>query len=35
MNSEKPVEEDTRKLASLVIFMSVFVALLYGLGPLL
>ena len=35
MNSKEPIEEDTRKLTYVVIFMSMIVVLLYGLGPLL
>lgn len=35
MNSKEPIEEDTKKLTYVVIFMSMIVVLLYGLGPLL
>ena len=35
MDNKKPVEEDTRKLTFLVVFMSLFVLVLFGLGPLI
>lgn len=35
MHSKKQIEEDTRKLTLVVIFMSMFVFVLYGLVPLL
>jgi len=34
MDKKKPLEEETRKLAYVVIYMSVFVLVLFGLGPL-
>lgn len=34
MDSKKPADEDTRKLAFVVVVMSIFVLVLYGLGPL-
>ena len=35
MDNKRPVEEDTRKLTFVVIYMSVFVLVLFGLGPLI
>jgi len=34
MDHKKQQEEETRKLALVVVFMSVFVIVLFGLGPL-
>ena len=34
MDKQKPLEDETRKLTLFVIFMSVFVLVLFGLGPL-
>ncbi len=33
MDTKKPVAEETRKLTFVVIFMSIFVLVLFGLGP--
>ncbi len=33
MDKKKPSEEETRKLTFVVIYMSVFVLVLFGLGP--
>lgn len=35
MDNKKQQEDETRKLTFVVIFMSIFVALLFGLGPLI
>jgi preprotein translocase subunit SecE len=35
MDNKKQHEEETRKLTFVVIFMSIFVAVLFGLGPLI
>lgn len=35
MDKEKPMEEETRRLTFAVIYMSVFVLVLFGLGPLI
>jgi hypothetical protein len=34
MDKQKPLEDETKKLIFFVIFMSVFVLVLFGLGPL-
>jgi len=34
MQNKKQVEDDTRKLIFAVVYMSVFVLVLFGLGPL-
>ena len=34
MDKKKPLEEETRRLTFAVIYMSVFVLVLFGLGPL-
>ncbi len=34
MDEKKPMEDETRKLRFLVVFMSVFVIVLFGLAPL-
>jgi preprotein translocase subunit SecE len=34
MTARNPNKEDTKKLTFVVIFMSMFVLVLYGLGPL-
>jgi len=35
MNTKKPEDDEIRKLTFVVIFMSLFVVLLFGLGPLI
>ncbi len=35
MDEKKQREDETRKLTFVVIFMSLFVAVLFGLGPLI
>jgi hypothetical protein len=35
MDDKKQQEDETRKLTFVVIFMSLFVAVLFGLGPLI
>jgi len=35
MDNKKSMENDTRKLAFVVVYMSVFVFILFGLGPLI
>ena len=35
MDEKKQQEDETRKLTFVVIFMSLFVAVLFGLGPLI
>jgi hypothetical protein len=35
MYSKKPLEDDTRKLTFVVVFMLLFVLVLFGLGPLI
>ena len=35
MDSKKPIEDETRKLALFVIFMSVVVTVLFGLVPMI
>lgn len=35
MYKKKPMDEDTKKLTFVVIFMSILVLVLYGLGPLI
>lgn len=35
MDKKKIPEDDTRKLAFVVVYMSVFVLVLFGLGPLI
>jgi len=34
MEEKKPLEDETRRLAFAVVYMSVFVLVLFGLGPL-
>ncbi len=34
MDKKKPLEDETRRLTFAVIYMSVFVLVLFGLGPL-
>ncbi len=34
MDKKKPLDDETRKLTFVVIYMSVFVLVLFGLGPL-
>ncbi len=34
MDKQKPLEDETRKLKFFVIFMSMFVLVIFGLGPL-
>ena len=34
MEKKKPLEDETRRLAFAVVYMSVFVIVLFGLGPL-
>ena len=33
MDKKKPLEDETRRLTYVVIYMSVFVLVLFGLGP--
>lgn len=33
MDKKKPLEDETRKLAFVVIYMTMFVLVLFGLGP--
>ena len=35
MDNKKPLEEETRKLTYAVIYMSMFVMVLFGLGPMI
>ena len=35
MNNKKMVKEETKKLTFVVIFLTVFVIVLFGLGPLI
>lgn len=35
MDTKKPVEDETKRLAFFVIFMSIFVTVLFGLAPMI
>lgn len=34
MDKKKPLEEETRRLTFAIIYMSIFVLVLFGLGPI-